>query len=65
MTFEWGGKSVASTVFLRSDLGVRGEPCLLGTNVVIPLGLMVPGPGVGPWGGDQSQTMLAHSGVAP
>ena len=26
MTFEWGSKSVASTVFLCSNLGVRGEP---------------------------------------
>ena len=57
MTFEWGGKSVTSTVFLRSDLGVGGEPCLLGTNVVIPLGLMVPGPGVEPRGGDRSPTV--------
>ena len=57
LTFEWGGKSVTSTVFLRSDLGVGGEPCLLGTNVVIPLGLMVPGPGVEPRGGDRSPTV--------
>ena len=57
LTFEWGGKSVTSTVFLRSDLGVGGEPCLLGTNVVILLGLMVPGPGVEPRGGDRSPTV--------
>ena len=57
MTFEWGGKSVMSTVFLRSDFGVGGEPCLLGINVVIPLGLMVPDPGVEPRGGDCSSTV--------
>ena len=30
---------------------------MLGTNVVIPLGLMVPGPGVEPRGGDRSPTV--------
>ncbi len=33
-------------VYLRLDQGLAGEPCLLGTNVVLPPGLMVPGPGV-------------------
>ena len=33
-------------VYLRSDQGPVSEPCLLGTNVVIPLWLIVPGPGV-------------------
>lgn len=33
-------------VYLRSDKGTAGESCLLGTNVVLPLGLMVLGPGV-------------------
>ena len=40
------GRSVTVPVYLRSDQGPVSEPCLLGTNVVIPLGLMVPGPGV-------------------
>ena len=39
VTFEWGGKSITSTAFLNSDLGEGGKPCLLGTNVVISLGL--------------------------
>ena len=30
---------------------------MLGTNVVIPLGLMVPGPGVEPRGGDRSPSV--------
>ena len=46
LEFEWNGSSVTAPVYLRSDLGTRGEPCLLGTNVVMPLGLMIPGPGV-------------------
>ena len=33
-------------VYLRSNQGPVTEPCLLGTNVVLPLGLMVPGPSV-------------------
>ena len=37
---------VTVPVYLRSDQGPVSEPCLLVTNVVIPLGLMVPGPGV-------------------
>ena len=52
MTFEWQGRSVEATVYLQSDLGIGGEPCLLGTNVVIPLGLMTPAPGVELRGGD-------------
>ena len=61
LTFEWGGKSVTSTVFLRSDLGVGGEPCLLGTNMVIPLGLTVLDPGVEPRGGDRTPTVCLTS----
>lgn len=52
VTFEWQGRFVEATVYLRSDLGGGGEPCLLGTNVVIPLDLMTPAPGVEPRGGD-------------
>ena len=40
------GRSVTVPVYLRNDLGRVSEPCLLSTNVVILLGLMVPGPGV-------------------
>ena len=29
-------------MYIRSDLAFKGESCLLGTNVVMPLGLMVP-----------------------
>ena len=50
LELEWQGKSVTTTVYLRSDLGAQDEPYLLGTNVVIPLGLMVPGGGVEPLG---------------
>ena len=46
LCFEWNGERVTTVVYLKSELGTGGEPCLLGTNVVIPLGLMVPGDGV-------------------
>ena len=48
LEFEWQGNQLTAPVYLKSDQGPKGEPCLLGTNVVIPLGLMVPGPGVRP-----------------
>ena len=48
LEFEWQGNQFTAPVYLKSDQGPKGEPCLLGTNVVIPLGLMVPGPGVRP-----------------
>ena len=54
---------------MRSDKGGGGEPCLLGTNVVIPLGLMIPAPGVEPRGGDvclkQSLVSLIHARRVP
>ena len=52
VTFEWQGRSVEMTVYLHSDLGVGGEPCLL--IVVIPLGLMTPALGVESRSGDIS-----------
>ena len=48
LTFSWQGKTVNSPVYLHSEVGGNGEPCLLGTNIVIPLGLMTPAPGVEP-----------------
>ena len=45
---EWQVNRVTAPVYLWSDSIVRGEPLLLGTNVVISLGLMIPGPGVKP-----------------
>ena len=46
--------------YLRSNLGTQGELCLLGTNVVIPLGLMVSGIGEEPRGGDLSLKGVAN-----
>ena len=46
LEFHYQDKHIITAVYLRSDQGTASEPCLLGTNVVIPLGLMVPGPGV-------------------
>ena len=47
LQFEWKGTSVTAPVYLRTEKGdTRSEQCLLGTNVVMPLGLMVPGEGI-------------------
>ena len=43
LTFRWKDKVVTTPVFVRSQ-HCPGETCLLGTNVVVLLGLMVPDP---------------------
>ena len=48
LEFQWQGKSVITPVYLRADDGNGVEPCLLGSNVTTPLGLMTPAPGVEP-----------------
>ena len=48
LEFQWKGKSVTTPAYLRADDGNGVEPCLLGTNVTTPLGLMTPAPGVEP-----------------
>ena len=47
VTFGRKGRTVTTTAYIRSDLA-SGEPCLLGTNMVMPLKLnqMVPNVGV-------------------
>ena len=51
---EWNGRTITVPLYLRSDQGTYGsERRLLGTNVVILSGLMVPGPGVEPRGGKE------------
>ena len=47
------------TVYTRSDLA-GGEPCLLGTNMVMPLKLMVPNVGVEARGGSASVGRIAR-----
>ena len=49
--FRWIDNTVATPVYIRSDQAAKGEPCLLNTNVVMPLGLMVPSEGVEARGG--------------
>ena len=49
---EFNGKSVVVPIYLRAARHAGSEPCLLGTNVVGPLGLMCPAVGVEPNGGD-------------
>ena len=46
LTFKWRDRSVTTPVYVRSDIATEGESCLLGTNVDIPLGLMVPDRGL-------------------
>ena len=45
LEFKWQEKAVVSPVYLRSDRE-KGESLLLGTNIIIPLGLMLPAAGV-------------------
>ena len=45
---EFCGKSVVVPIYLRAARHAGSEPCLLGTNVVGPLGLMCPAVGVEP-----------------
>jgi len=59
LEFEFNGKKVVVPVYLRADRHTGSEPCLLGTNVVCPLGLMCPGVGVEPIGGEDSSSLSA------
>ena len=43
LTFKWKEQEVTTQVYIRAQ-GNKGEPCLLGTNMVIPLWLMRPDP---------------------
>ena len=45
LEFTWKEKTIASPVYLRADKE-DGEPLLLGTNIIFPLGLIQPAPGV-------------------
>ena len=62
LTLTWRGRAITTTVYIRSDPRTVGEPCLLGTNVVMPLALMAPAPGVVPRGDDNSQTEPTDTG---
>ena len=53
--FQWQEKSVNTPVYLRADDGNGVEPCLLGTNVTTPLGLMTPALGIKPRGEQSEQ----------
>ena len=50
-------------VYFHSHVGTQGEPCLLGTNLVVPLGLTVPGEDVEPCEGDLSLKGVANQVV--
>ena len=54
LTFRWGDKTV-----IKSDQAAKGEPCFLGTNVVMPLGLMVTSEGVEARGGQSVSLPVA------
>lgn len=45
LIISWHDKEITVPVYLHSDVA-GGKTCLLGTNVVIPLGLITPGEGV-------------------
>ena len=56
---EFCGKSVFVPIYLRAARHAGSEPCLLGTNVVGPLGLMCPAVGVEPCRGDDRSNFTA------
>ena len=62
LTFRWKGKEVTTPTYIRAERS-RGEPCLLGTNVVIPLGLMVPYLGMEARGGQDVPGVAAGVGA--
>ena len=55
LEFQWKGKSVITPAYLRADDENGVEPCLHGTNVTTPLGLMNPASGVEPRGEQSEQ----------
>ena len=55
LEFQWKGKSVITPAYLRADDENGVEPCLPGTNVTTPLGLMTPASGVEPRGEQSEQ----------
>ena len=59
LTFRWEDKTVTTPVYIRSDQAAKGEHCLLGTNIVMPLGLMVPSEGVEARGGQSASLPVA------
>ncbi len=61
LEIAYHGKSVIAPVYLTSNDSVRAEPCLLGTNVVMPLGLMSPANGMEPRRGDKTAQIYCES----
>ena len=67
---EFCGKSVVVPIYLQAARHAGSEPCLLGTNVFGPLGLMCPAVGEEPRGGDNRSNstaivQLVHSQRVP
>ena len=56
---KFSGKSVVVPIYLRAARHAGSEFCLLGTNVVGPLGLMCLAAGVEPNGGDGRSNSIA------
>ena len=48
LQFEFQGKKVTAPVYVRAKRQVQSEPCLFGTNMIDPLGLMCPASRVEP-----------------
>ena len=46
LTFAWKDRAVTTPAYIRSELTGSNDSCLLGTNVIVPLGLMEPDQGV-------------------
>ena len=62
---EFNGKKMTATVYLRGSGSTESESLLLGTNVVIPVGLMSPAKGVSSRGGATAKVRLVQAKRVP
>ena len=53
MKLEFGDRSISTPVYLRSDENDGDDVCLLGTNALVPLGILTLAEQVQPAGGDK------------
>ena len=65
LEFSFNGKQVTAPVYLRGSGSAESEACLLGTNVIVPLGMVSPAEGVAPRGGHKTTVRLVREQRIP
>ena len=65
LELSFNGKSVVVPVYVRGSGSPESDACLLGTNVVIPLGMIAPAGGVEPKGGRKATVRLVRGQRIP